>query len=127
SSGFEENVAMKQVNNLEQQRLEAEKSYVTGKLALANLLQANITDNFEVSDTSAYGSGQTMDREATVQAALATRPDYRAAEAALRAADLQVKAVEATRLPTFRVTAGDGQSRTTPAHNANVNDARRVL
>jgi len=127
SSDLDANRAMQQVNSLEQQRLEAEQGYVAAKLDLANLLQANITDNFEVSDTSAYGSGQTMDREATVQAALATRPDYRAAEAAMRAAELQVKAVEATRLPTFRVTAGDGQSGTTPVHNVNVYDVRGVL
>ena len=127
SSDLDANRAMQQVNSLEQQRLEGEQGYVAAKLELANLLQANITDNFEVSDTSAYGSGQTMDREATVQAALTTRPDYRAAEAAMRAAELQVKAVEATRLPTLRVTAGDGQSGTTPAHNVNVYDVRGVL
>jgi outer membrane protein TolC len=127
SSDLDANRAMQQVNSLEQQRLEGEQGYVAAKLELANLLQANITDNFEVSDTSAYGSGQTMDREATVQAALATRPDYRAAAAAVKAAELQVKAVEATRLPTLRVTVGDGQSGTTPAHNVNVYDVRGVI
>jgi outer membrane protein TolC len=127
SSELDANRAMQQVNSLEQQRLEGEQGYVAAKLELANLLQANITDNFEVSDTSAYGSGQTMDREATVQAALTTRPDYRAAEAAMRAAELQVKAAEATRLPTLRVTAGDGQSGTTPVHNVNTYDVRGVL
>jgi len=127
SSDLDANRAMQQVNSLEQQRLEAEQGYVAAKLDLANLLQANITDNFEVSDPSAYGSGQTMEREATVQAALATRPDYRAAEAAMRAAELQVKAAEATRLPTLRVTAGDGQSGTTPVHNVNTYDVRGVL
>jgi outer membrane protein TolC len=127
SSDLDANRAMQQVNSHEQQRLEAEQGYVAAKLDLANILQANITDNFEVSDTSAYGSGQTMDREATVQAALATRPDYRAAAAAVKAAELQVKAVEATRLPTLRVTVGDGQSGTTPAHNVNVYDVRGVI
>jgi outer membrane protein TolC len=127
SSDLDANRAMQQVNSLEQQRLEAEQGYVAAKLDLANLLQANITENFEVSDPSAYGSGQTMEREATVQAALATRPDYRAAEAAMRAAELQVKAAEATRLPTLRVTAGDGQSGTTPVHNVNTYDVRGVL
>ena len=127
SSDLDANRAMQQVNSLEQQRLEAEQSYVTLKLNLANILQSNITENFEVTDTSAYGSGQTMDRDATLQAARATRPDYRAAEAAVKAAELQVKAVEATRLPTLRVTAGDGQSGTTPVHNVNTYDVRGVL
>jgi outer membrane protein TolC len=56
-----------------------------------------------------------------------SRPDYRAAEANVRAAELQVKSIEATRLPTFRVTAGDGQSGTTPVHNVNTYDVRGVL
>ncbi len=66
-----------------------EQSYVAAKLNLANSLQANITANFEVSDESAYGSGETMDHEATVRAALASRPDYRAAEATVQAVESQ--------------------------------------
>jgi outer membrane protein TolC len=127
SSDLDANRAKQQVNSLDQQRLEAEQSYVTSKLNLANMLQANVTDNFDVTDPAAYGSGETIDRDATIQAAFATRPDYRAAEAAVKAAELQVKSVEATRLPTLRVTAGDGQSGTTPAHNVNTYDVRGVL
>jgi len=127
SSELDTNRAQQQVNSLEQQRLEAEQSYVTAKLDLANLLQANITENFEVSDPAAYGTGGTMDRQATVQAALASRPDYRATEATVRAAELQVKSIEATRVPMLRVTAADGQSGTSPVHNVNVYDVRGVL
>jgi outer membrane protein TolC len=127
SSDLDANRAKQQVNSLDQQRLEAEQSYVTSKLNLANMLQAKVTDNFDVTDPAAYGSGETIDRDATIQAAFATRPDYRAAEAAVKAAELQLKSVEATRLPTLRVTAGDGQSGTTPAHNVNTYDVRGVL
>ena len=69
-----------------QQRQEAEYSYIAAKLNLANILQATISSEFEVSDQAAYGSGQVVDREATVQGALTSRPDYRAAEAAVQAA-----------------------------------------
>jgi len=127
SSELDANRAKQQVNSLEQQRLEAEQGYVTSKLNLANFLQANITDNFDVTDTAAYGSGETIDRDATIQAAFATRPDYRAAQATVRAAELQVKSAEAARLPTLRVTAGDGQSGSTPAHNVNTYDVRGFL
>jgi outer membrane protein TolC len=127
SSALDANRAKQQVNSLEQQRLESEQGYVAAKLNLANILQANITDKFEVTDQAAYGSGETMDRDATLRAALMSRPDYRAAEANVRAAELQVKSIEATRLPTFRVTAGDGQSGTTPVHNVNTYDVRGVL
>jgi outer membrane protein TolC len=68
-----------------------------------------------------------MDRDATVRNALASRADYRAAEAIVRAAELQIKATEATRLPTFRFTVGDGQSGTSPAHNVNTYDVRGVI
>jgi outer membrane protein TolC len=127
SSELDANRAKQQENSLEQQRLEAEQSYVAAKLNLANILQANITEAFEVSDPAAYGSGGTMDRDATLRAALATRADYRAAEAEVKAAELQIKAAEATRLPTLRVTAGDGQSGTTPVHNVNTYDVRGVI
>ncbi len=127
SSELDGNRAEQQVNSLEQQRLEAEQSYAAAKLELANLLQVTITDKFEVADPAAYGTGETMDRDATLQSALASRPDYRAAEAAVKAAELNIKSVEATRLPTFRVSAGDGQSGTTPVHNVNTYDVRGVL
>jgi len=120
SSELDTNRAKQQVNSLEQQRQEAEYSYIAAKLNLARLLQANITTDFEVSDQAAYGSGQTMDREATVQAALMARPDYRAAAAAVNAAELQIKSIEATRLPTLRMRVSDGQSGNSPVHNVNV-------
>jgi outer membrane protein TolC len=112
--------AKQQVNSREQQRQEAEQGYVAAKLSLANFLQANVTADFEVSDQAAYGSGDTMNRDATVRVALESRADYRAAQAGVRAAELQVKAVEATRLPTVRMTFGEGQSGTTFVHNVNV-------
>jgi outer membrane protein TolC len=119
ASQLDENRAKQQVNSLEQQRLEAEQGYVAAKLNLANLLHANITDNFEVSDETAYGSGQTTDRAAAVQQALTNRPDYRAAEASVRAAELEISSVEATRLPTLQLTLDDGQSGNSPVHNNN--------
>jgi outer membrane protein TolC len=51
------NRAMQPVNSLQQQRQEAEQSYVEAKLSLANLLQARITSDFDVSDEAAYGTG----------------------------------------------------------------------
>jgi outer membrane protein TolC len=127
SSELDANRAQQTVNSLEQQRQEAEQSYVAAKLYLASLLQADITAAFEVSDEKAYGSGQTMEREATVKAALGSRSDYRAAEADVRAAELNVSSIQATRLPTFRVKASDGQSGSTPAHNVNTYNVQGLL
>jgi outer membrane protein TolC len=119
SSELDANRAQQQVNSLEQQRQEAEQSYVAAKLNLASILQATITDKFEVADEAAYGSGGTMDRDATLQAALAARPDYQAAEANVKAAELEVGSVKSTRLPTLKMTVDDGQSGSTPANNVN--------
>jgi outer membrane protein TolC len=127
SSELDANRALQQVNSLEQQRLEAEQAYVAAKLDLANILQSNITSDFDVNDQSAYGSGGTMDRDATLQAALASRPDYRAAQATVRAAELEVQSVKATRLPIIRMAADDGQSGNSPVHNVNTYRVQGII
>ena len=113
------NRAMQKVNALEQQSQEAAQRYIAMKLSLANMLQARITADFEVADEAAYGASTPPDREAAVKTALAMRADYRAAEASVRAAELQVRSVKASRLPTLAMTFGDGQSGNTPVNNVN--------
>jgi outer membrane protein TolC len=121
SAELDANRAMQQVNSLEQQRQHFEQLYIAAKLNLASILQARVSSDFEVSDMGAYGDTltQAMDRVTAVQRALASRPDYRSAEANVRAAELQSKAVRSTRLPTLKLTVDDGQSGTTPIHNIN--------
>ena len=119
SAPLESNRAQQQVNSLEQQRQEAEQNYVAAKLALANTLQARITSDFEVEDAAAFGAEGALDREAAVKTALASRPDYRAAEATARAAQLQVQSVKANRLPTLSTSFSDGQSGGSPVNNVN--------
>lgn len=119
SAALEANRALQQVNSLEQQRQEAEQNYIAAKLNLANTLQMQITSDFEVDDAAAYGVDTTIDRDAAVSAALASRPDYRAAQAGVRAAELQVQSVKATRWPTLSASFSDGQSGDSPVHNQN--------
>jgi outer membrane protein TolC len=119
SAELDANRAMQKVNAIEQSRQEAEHSYVAAKLQLANLLQARITSNFEVADEAAYGAGTPPVRAAAIAAALSSRPDYRATSATVQAAELQVKSVKATRLPTLGLSVSDGQSGSTPVHNVN--------
>src|SRR5262249_10659801 len=61
SSDLDANRAKQQVNSLEQQRQESEQGYIAAKLNLANILQANITSDFDVSDPAAYGTECTVD------------------------------------------------------------------
>jgi outer membrane protein TolC len=127
SSELDQNRSQQQVNSLEQQRQEAEYAYIAAKLTLANIIGAGISSDFEVSDQTAYGSDETVEAQATIQAALAQRPDYRAAQAAVRAAELEVKSIEATRLPTLKMRLSDGQSGNSPVHNVNVYNLMGVL
>jgi outer membrane protein TolC len=119
SAELDANRAMQQVNTLEQQRQEAEQSYVASKLNLANILQARVTADFEVADESAYGTGTAPDRDTALKTALTSRADYRSAEATLKAAELQIRAIKSSRLPTVALFLDDGQSGNTPVHNLN--------
>ncbi|HZD96266.1 MAG TPA: TolC family protein [Candidatus Sulfotelmatobacter sp.] len=111
--------AQQQVNSLEQQRQEAEQNYIAAKLTLANTLQTNITADFEVADAAAYGAEAALDRATAVNAALNSRPDYRAAKSNIRAAELQVHSARANRYPILSTSFSDGQSGETPVHNQN--------
>jgi outer membrane protein len=119
SAQLDANRALQQVNALEQQRLESEQAYVGAKLSLANVIQARITSTFEVADEAAYGGGNAPDRDESVKLALNSRADYKSAAANVNAAELHVKSIKATRLPTIEMTFSDGQSGTTPVHNFN--------
>jgi outer membrane protein TolC len=119
SAALEGNRAQQQVNSLEQQRQEAEQAYVEAKLNLANTLQVQITADFEVDDAAAYGVETTIDHDAAINAAMASRPDYRAAQASVKAAELRVQAVKATRWPTIAASFSDGQSGDSPVNNVN--------
>jgi outer membrane protein TolC len=119
SAELDANRAMQKVNTLEQQWQQASQSYIAAKLNLANILQARITSDFEVADGAAYGAGTFPERNAAIATALATRADYRSAESQVRAAELQVKSVRASRLPTLGLRVGDGQSGNSPVNNVN--------
>jgi outer membrane protein TolC len=119
SAPLEANRALQQVNTLTQQQQEAEQSYISAKLSLANILQTRITSDFDVADAAAYGTEARIDPGVALQAAVASRPDYRSAEANVRAAQLQVNSVKAYRYPTISTSFSDGQSGETPVHNQN--------
>jgi outer membrane protein TolC len=107
------------VNALEQRRQETEYGYIAAKLTLANILQARVTSEYEVADTAAYGVGTPPDRDTAMKSALASRADYRSMTQSVEAAELQVRSIKASRLPTVGLTFTDGQSGNSPVHNVN--------
>jgi outer membrane protein TolC len=119
SAELDANRALQKVNTLEQQWQQASQSYIAAKLNLANILHARITADFEVADSAAYGAGTFSERNTAIATALAVRADYRSAESQVRAAELQVKSVKSSRLPTLGLRAGDGQSGNSPVNNVN--------
>jgi outer membrane protein TolC len=119
SAELDANRAMQKVNSLEQQWQQAAQGYIAAKLGLANILQARITSNFEVADDAAYGAGAPPDRAHAISTALATRADYRAGESDVKAAELEIRSIKASRLPTLGMTVTDGQSGGSPVNNVN--------
>jgi outer membrane protein len=119
SAELDANRAMQKVNTLEQQWQQASQSYVAAKLSLANILQARIASDFEVADYAAYGVETPTDSTGMIASALAMRADYRSVQSQVRAAELQVESVRASRLPTLGLRVGDGQSGNSPENNVN--------
>jgi outer membrane protein len=119
--------ALQQVNSLEQQRQEAEHTYIAAKLRLAEIIQARASSDFEVTDKAAYGEGMAPNRDEAMRAAIAARFDYRAAESNLTAAGLKVRSIKATRLPTLTAIVDDGQSGISPVHNVNTYRVQGVI
>jgi hypothetical protein len=52
----------------------------------------------------------TSDHNAAIQSAIASRADYRSADANVKAAELHLRSVKSSRLPTLRILLSDGQS-----------------
>ena len=87
---------MQKVNALEQQSQEAAERYIAAKLSLATscrLVSLRISKSWTTPRTVA---GSPPDRDAALNTALGIGPDYRAAEANVRAAELQVRSVKAS-------------------------------
>jgi hypothetical protein len=82
--------AEQQANNLQQALLEAENDLVLAKLELAKLMHARISSEYELADiASFYDTNAPAEKEAMAMA-FESRPDYRAAQAQVRAAELDL-------------------------------------
>ncbi len=119
TSSLEVKRSLQQVNNLQQALYEAEQALTADKLGLANLLHAKISADYELADIEAFYDTRPPDQAATLTAALRARPDYQAAQAQVRAAELEVRGARAERYPTVTFAADYGQSGRRTFHNLN--------
>jgi outer membrane protein TolC len=89
------------------------------KLELAKLIHAQISADYELADiASFYDTSAPAEKEA-LAAAFESRPDYRAAQAQVRAAELDLRSSRAERYPTVAFAADYGQSGKKVFHNRN--------
>ncbi len=119
ASSLETKRALQQANNLQQSLFEAESGLTAAKLQLANVMQAKIGSGFELADMAGFYNTAMMSEPEALAAALQGRPEYRAAQAQVRAAELELRAARSRRLPTLSFAADYGQSGRAPFQNLN--------
>ena len=111
--------AAQQVNNLQQALLEAENALTVAKLELAKVIHAEISAGYELADIASFYETATPGEQDALKQAFESRPDYRAAQAQLRAAELDLRGARAERYPSVAFAADYGQSGRKPFENLN--------
>lgn len=102
----------------QQQILTAQQNAVAKqRLQLARAIGLPMQQRFRLTSVASFEPLQAPDANAAVAEALSTRPDYRAAQASERAAELLVSGAKAERLPTVALTGNYG----TIGHEINSN------
>ncbi|HVX42191.1 MAG TPA: TolC family protein [Gemmatimonadaceae bacterium] len=101
--------AQSQLATVRAQLISARNDRDRGMLDLRRALNLSLDQPIVLTDSlGALAVPPTANEQAAVDTALATRPDIRAADAQLAAAEQQLKAIRATRLPTVGVFGNDG-------------------
>lgn len=108
-----------QANNLQQALLEAENALTVAKLELAKVIHAEISADYELADIASYFETSTPNEQEALKQAFDSRPDYRAAQAQLRAVELDLRSARAERYPSLAFAADYGQSGRKPFENLN--------
>ncbi len=115
ASGLDRRRARRQVTSGQQAVYEAEAALEEAKLRLANLLQAEITANYELADIHRFFQAERLVVADVLRAAMERRPDYIAAKSRVEAAKMNVRAAQAAKLPHLAFYADVGQSGRTAA------------
>lgn len=111
------NRALVQEEASKQRLITLENDLAKQKINLARLTGLPPNDRYELADDVPYSEAPVQDADAAVQQALSLRPDLKAAEAQLRAAERARAAAKAERLPSVDVAADYGAIGTNPAQS----------
>jgi outer membrane protein TolC len=107
--------AQVQVRTAEQRAIAAENEFEKLKLQLARSIGLPLGQAFALADAIPYEPLQTIALDVALKQALASRDDYRAAEARLEAARAAKRAALADNLPSVHLSADYGEIGRTPA------------
>jgi len=102
-SGIEVLRAQVELQSEQQRLIVAEDQFAKNKLTLARAIGLPLGQEFELSDDMSFVPIQVLSLEESIEQALRERPDYRSAEAGIRAAEFGRKAAEAGNLPSLSV------------------------
>jgi len=105
-SGIEVLRAQVELQSEQQRLIVAEDQFAKNKLTLARAIGLPLGQEFELADDMPFVPITVLSLEESVERALRERPDYRSAEARVRAAELERKAAGAGNLPSLSVGAG---------------------
>jgi outer membrane protein TolC len=119
ASALDVSRAEQQSNNLQQSLLEAENALTLAKLELAKGMHAQISADYELADIASFYDTAAPGEKEALATAFELRPDYRAAQAQLRAAELDLRSSRAERYPSLAFAADYGQSGRKPFQNLN--------
>lgn len=95
--------AQVQMQQQQQRVLASENQLERQKMTLARTIGLPVSQQFELSDSVPYSPLVPFNLEESLARAYQRRPEYLAAEARMRAAEIQVKAAKQERLPTLEM------------------------
>lgn len=101
----------------QQRMISLENDFAKQKINLARLIGLPPNSNFELTDDVPFADAPPLGEEDAVRQALAQRPDVKAAEAQIRAADRTRAAARAERLPSLAMNADYGATGVVPDHS----------
>lgn len=111
------NKSQVQVLTQKQRIASLENDLSKDKINLARITGLPPNDKFEITDDLPFAAAPAMDEEDAVKQALMQRPDIKAADAQIRAAEKTVSAAKAERLPSLAFNADYGVIGTNPAES----------
>jgi outer membrane protein TolC len=111
----------------EQQLIQAKNDFAIQKLTLARAIGLAPGQQFDLTDNSSYQPFEGLSLEEALKRAYASRSDYQAAAASVRAAEYTVGAAKAERYPSLSFNADYGIAGQHPSQSHGVMDVRATL